>query len=287
MIDVQQLRLYKTGKVRDIYEMDNDKLVLSHSDRISAFDIVLTDEKTGKNAIPDKGSVLARLSRYFFEKAENAGIKTHFLEMPKGQENIIVVKTTDVFPVEFIMRHYLYGSYYNAFRNGQMELPPGSERVLAGKLSEPVFTPTTKAEKGEHDVLLPYFRSMEEGKEILYRIGDMLTESCDKAGMILCDFKIELGYDKDGSLIVIDELGTPDACRFWPRESYRTGQRVPSKDKQIVRDYLVDIGYKKAVDDAKSKGLQPPSPPELPSWLVEKVRETYIEIFESLTGERF
>jgi phosphoribosylaminoimidazole-succinocarboxamide synthase len=269
------MKLLRKGKVRNIYDIGDGRLALEQSNRISAYDVVLTDEEREANVIPYKGEVLTRLSAHFFKVLNDCGVPNHFIGIDPDNKNIMIVKKARVIPVEWILRYYLYGSLYKQFEKGEIELPEGSERLKAGRLSEPVFTPTSKAHEGEHDLPVPYHKGLEEGMETTYKVGEILDKACDAADMILCDFKIELGRH-NGDVLVIDEVGTPDACRFWDKKTYAPGDDQDSYDKQILRDYLDNIGW---------DGSQPV--PELPRELIRKLSERYIEIYERLTSQSF
>jgi phosphoribosylaminoimidazole-succinocarboxamide synthase len=278
----------KRGKVRDIYDF-GDRLLLVATDRISAFDWVLP---TG---IPDKGRVLTQISEFWFGRLK--GIEHHLLSMnprdlnlPAGVDvaalegrSMVVVKT-QVVPVECVVRGYLVGSGWKEYKKSGtvcgIQLPAGL--VEAQQLPEPIFTPATKAETG-HDENIS-FETMCEivGKGLaeklrtlsldIYRRG---AEFAREKGIIIADTKFEFGQ-RDGKIILIDEVLTPDSSRFWPQDQYRTGSNPPSYDKQFVRDWLETTGW-----DKNS------SPPELPADVVARTREKYVEAYERLSGNSF
>ncbi len=276
------------GKVRDLYDLGDELLIIS-TDRISAFDVVLP------NGIPDKGSVLTGLSTFWFEYtesiADNHVIATEVEDYPdilepdaellKGRS--MLVKKADRVDVECVVRGYLAGSGWSSYqKTGEIcgqKLPAGLRE--SERLPELLFTPTTKAEQGEHDEPI----SIEEMRnEVGSELTDQLIEAsfslfraaskhAESAGIILCDTKFEFGQ-RDGKLIVIDEIFTPDSSRFWPADLYEPGKSQQSFDKQFVRDYLSEIGWSK----------EPPAP-ELPEDVILKTSEKYREAYRLIVGE--
>ena len=281
-------KLFKRGKVRDIYEIDDNLLIVA-TDRISAFDFVLPDP------IPNKGIYLTQLSIFWFEKmkkiAKNHLISGDVEDFPdelKDYRDILdkrsmLVTKTEVIPVECIVRGYLSGSGWKEYqKKGEIcgvKLPKGLRE--SEKLDEPIFTPTTKAEKG-HDMPITFeqFKDM-VGKETAEKLRDLSIEIYEKArdyayqrGIIIADTKFEFGV-KDGEIILVDELLTPDSSRFWPLDAYEPGKPQPSFDKQYVRDYLTSTGW-----DKNSP------PPHLPEEVIRETEKKYREAFERLTGKR-
>ena len=281
-------KLFKRGKVRDIYEIDDNLLIVA-TDRISAFDFVLPDP------IPNKGIYLTQLSIFWFEKMKNivdnhliSGDVEDFPDELKDYRDILdkrsmLVTKTEVIPVECIVRGYLSGSGWKEYREkGEIcgvKLPKGLRE--SEKLDEPIFTPTTKAEKG-HDMPIT-FEQLEEmvGKETAEKLRDLSIEIYEKArdyayqrGIIIADTKFEFGV-KDGEIILVDELLTPDSSRFWPLDKYEPGKPQPSFDKQYVRDYLTSTGW-----DKNSP------PPHLPEEVIRETEKRYREAFERLTGRK-
>ncbi len=277
----------RRGKVRDIYDL-GDHLLMVSTDRISAFDWVIP---TG---IPDKGRVLTQVSAFWFERL---GTPHHLLtleldpaQLPPGadlealQGRSMVVRKAEVVPIECVVRGYLDGSGWKEYqRSGSVcgiPLPSGLRQC--SRLEEPIFTPATKEESG-HDINISFERMVElVGRELaeqlrtksmeLYRRG---AEFALERGIIIADTKFEWGR-ADGELILIDEVLTPDSSRFWPADQYEPGRAQPSFDKQYVRDYLSATSWDKSS-----------TPPELPSDVVRKTREKYIEAYERLTGSEF
>jgi phosphoribosylaminoimidazole-succinocarboxamide synthase len=268
------LPLLKRGKVRDIYGV-HDKLLIVSTDRISAFDIVLP------NGIPHKGEALNKLSVYWFDQTKNI-ISNHILDVVDTRT--VLVKKAEPIKIEFVIRGYLYGSAWERYQKGQpicgVELSKGLKK--AEKLSEPIITPTTKAEVG-HDqeitmkdvVKLIGRDSKEEIEEKFLRIYEFALKEAEKKGIIIADTKVEFGFSA-GELLLIDELFTPDSSRFWPLEEYEVGKDQTSFDKQDVRDYLDSLDWNK----------QPPAP-KLPDHIVLETSKKYVEVYERLTGRKF
>ena len=276
------------GKVREIYEIDPETLLLVVSDRISAFDHIL------ETPIPDKGRVLTAMSVFFFDEID---FPNH-MAGPADDERIpeeclgraLVCKKLDMLPFECVARGYLTGSGLVEYKeNGTvcgMELPEGL--VEGSKLPEPIFTPATKAELGEHDENVSFDavveslgqKRAEELRDATLRIYTQAAELAAERGIILADTKFEFGLDSDGNLVLADEVLTPDSSRYWPADSYQEGSVNPSFDKQYVRNWLTcsKSGWK------KDEGTPPPA---LPGSVVEATRERYVEAYERLSGRRF
>ena len=286
--ELSGLRLLNRGKVRDIYEVDQDHLLIVATDRLSAFDVVLPQP------IPGKGEVLTRVANFWFERTRDI-IPNHLSKLPLAQvvhdpaeraalgDRAIIVKRLRPLPVEAIVRGYLIGSGWKDYQaTGAVcgiALPPGLR--MADRLPEPIYTPSTKAEVGGHDVNIDFQRTAELlGPALAAQVRDaslrIYTECAAYAlqrGIIIADTKFEFGLDEAGRLHLIDEVLTPDSSRFWPADQYEAGRGQPSFDKQYVRDYLESIDWNK----------QPPVP-ALPDEIVQGARERYLEIFRILTG---
>jgi len=278
----------RRGKVRDIYDL-GDHLLLVATDRISAFDFVLP---TG---IPDKGRVLTQISAFWFELLGEPShlVTTDVDQMPLGEGvdreplrgRTTLCRKTEVVPVECVVRGYLAGSGWKEYgQSGTVcgiELPAGLTE--SAELPEPIFTPATKAEQGEHDENISIERAAEiigpdVAEELRRRslaIYRRAREYARERGIIIADTKFEFGRSADG-LILIDEVLTPDSSRFWPADQYQPGRGQPSFDKQFVRDWLLATDW-----DRNSP------PPPLPDDIVAKTREKYVEAYERLTGEEF
>jgi phosphoribosylaminoimidazole-succinocarboxamide synthase len=281
-----------SGKVRDLYRIDDDHLLFVASDRISAFDYVLDSE------IPDKGRVLTAMSVFFFEYlAEQLGTTNH-LAGPADDERIpaevlgraLVVRSLEMLPVECVARGYLTGSGLIDYRKtGQVcgiALPQGLTE--ASRFAEPLFTPATKAEIGAHDENIAFdavekLVGTERAKELRDETLKVYSAAAAHAltkGIILADTKFEFGVDADGGLVLADEVLTPDSSRYWPVDGYTEGVVQPSFDKQFVRNWLT------GPDSGWDRGGDTP-PPALPDDIVEATRARYIEAYERISGRRF
>ena len=286
--DLKDLKLVKRGKVRDVYEVE-DKLLIVASDRMSAFDVVMDDP------IPDKGKILTRISLFWFKLLEGL-VENHLLsaeprEYPapcRKHEEVLrgrsmLVKKAAPLIVECIVRGYLSGSGWNDYRTtGKVcgiSLPGGLKE--SEKLPHPVFTPSTKAEAGIHDENISFEKVVEilgpkqadQIRALSLEIYQKGSDFAAQKGIIIADTKFEFGL-RDGRLILIDEVLTPDSSRFWPMDAYRAGGPQQSFDKQFLRDYLDSLDWPK----------QPP-PPRLPQEIISKTRKRYIEALERLTGQ--
>jgi phosphoribosylaminoimidazole-succinocarboxamide synthase len=277
----------RRGKVRDVYDL-GDKLVIVATDRISAFDWVLP---TG---IPDKGRVLTQLTLFWLEylQVPNHLLSTDVSKMPPAfAERVaelsgrsMLVRKTQVIPVECVVRGYLVGSGWSEYRkNGKVcgvSIPPGMQE--SQQLPQPIFTPATKEETG-HDINISFERMVEitgskVGEELHRRSVEVYQKAAEYArgrGIIIADTKFEWGQLSGGEVILIDEVLTPDSSRFWPKDQYKPGGSPPSFDKQFVRDWLLSTGWDK-------NSL----PPDVPADVVAKTREKYLEAYERLTGKR-
>ncbi len=286
--DFKDIGAVRRGKVRDVYDM-GDRLLIVASDRISAFDVVMDDP------VPDKGRILTTISLFWFERlkdiVENHIISTDPDEYPEPLRKYkndlagrsMLVKKAKPLPVECIVRGYISGSGWNDYQKSGavcgIPLPRGLKESEI--LPEPIFTPSTKAEQGEHDENISFEKAVSLlGKDTAEKIRDYsLTiyesgrEYAREKGIIIADTKFEFGFI-EGKLILIDEVLTPDSSRFWPMDSYKPGGAQKSFDKQYLRDYLNGLDWPKT-----------PPPPRLPSEVIEKTREKYLEALERLTGK--
>jgi phosphoribosylaminoimidazole-succinocarboxamide synthase len=285
-IELSGLPLFKKGKVRNVYEVD-DKLLIVATDRISAFDWVLP------SLIPYKGKVLTQLSKFWFDFVRlvlpNHLLATETKDFPSAlspyadilSQRSMLVKKTKVVPVECVVRGYLSGSGWKEYKaTGKicgLRIPKGLRE--SDQLVEPIFTPSTKAEKG-HDVNISFKDVQKEiGVKLAQKIRMASLELYQKAalyavskGIIIADTKFEFGLDGD-ELVLIDEIFTPDSSRFWPLAVYEPGRSQPSLDKQFVRDYLETTAWDKNT-----------LPPELPAEIIAKTSQKYLEIYKVLTG---
>ena len=286
-----ELSSYKhlaSGKVRDIYDVDENALLMVVSDRISAYDHSLDP------AIPDKGRVLTATSKFFFDVIDFPNHLAGPLDDERIPEEVLgramVVKKLDMLPFECVARGYLTGSGLKEYKESGtvcgIELPEGLTE--ASRLPEPIFTPATKAEQGEHDENVSFDAVVaklgkeraEELRAATLRIYSEAARIAEEKGIILADTKFEFGLDENGTLILADEVLTPDSSRYWPADTYEEGKVQPSFDKQYVRNWLTspESGWDQA-SDAK--------PPRLPDDVVEATRARYVEAYERLSGNSF
>ena len=277
-------RFLRSGKVKDIYDAGEEKLLFVYTDRLSSHDVMLADK------VPHKGEVLCRLSTYCFTNCSVSGIETHLIDIPAPDR--MLVKKLFLIPIEVIGRNYLYGSYWKRLQRGEVNLPEGTDPVLAAKLSEPVIEFTTKLEAKdrlitEQDIISYGWlkpEEIEQVKEITLKLNELMLKDSEKAGIILADFKVEFGKDETEKIILIDEAETPDGCRFWDASKYQPGKTQESFDKQIVRDYLERMkGWDKKPPKAGTKLTKP----ILPEEIIQKMSQRYIEAYERLTGRKF
>jgi phosphoribosylaminoimidazole-succinocarboxamide synthase len=277
-----------SGKVREIYEIDADRLLIVASDRISAYDVVMTEE------IPDKGKVLTGVSKHWFDLLDTPHhlLSTNPADVPGLSEadaeylagRMMLVTRCEVIPMECVIRGYLYGSSWREYRDGggptTEHLPPGLQ--MADRLPEPIFTPATKAESGHDENLTEaeardfvgddLYAELKNRSLAIYQAG---ADYAADRGIILADTKFEFGY-AGGEVILIDEVLTPDSSRYWPTDAWHPGHAVPSFDKQPLRDWLEAQPWDKT-----------PPPPRLPDAVVKATRDRYVEAFERLTGDSF
>jgi phosphoribosylaminoimidazole-succinocarboxamide synthase len=275
-----------SGKVRDLYELSDGNLLMVASNRISAYDYVLDP------GIPDKGEILTRLSLWWFDQLRDL-VPNHLVSTDVPDEvrgRAIVVEHLDMYPVECVARGYLTGSGLSEYnRTGTVcGIPLPAELRDGDRLAEPIFTPTTKAPVGEHDEAMTYADVVESvGEDLAAQLRDLTLRTYGRGesiarerGVILADTKFEFGARADGTVVLADEVLTPDSSRFWPADQWEPGRSQPSFDKQFVRDWLTsaESGW------SKSSGEPPPS---LPEAIIEKTRARYVEAYERITRERF
>ena len=286
-INTPEVTLIKEGKVRTLYSLEEDRLMIVATDRISAFDVVLPTN------IPDKGKVLTQVSNYWFSTLTSIPgshlLQTDFTEFPEYlkpfraelEGRSVIVKKADVVPFECVVRGYISGSLWKAYGKGEkpygLTFPKGLEE--SSKFPEPIFTPTTKADEG-HDMPVTeaemadsigteLTKKLKEASISIFLEGSRIAET---KGVILADTKFEFGIFND-ELILIDECLTPDSSRFWPVSEYKPGKSQPSYDKQFVRDYLNTLDWDKT-----------PPGPELPEEVVNATRMKYLEVYRLITG---
>ena len=289
---MQEFKPFKEGKVREVYDI-GENLILVATDRISAFDHIL------KNKITDKGAILTQMSKFWFDYTKDI-VKNHmvsvdvkdmpeFFQSEKYDGNSMLCKKLEMLPIECIVRGYITGSGWESYKkNGTVcgiSLPEGLKE--SEKLSEPIYTPSTKAELGDHDENISFEQSVEvleklypgKGRDYATQIKDCTIKLYKKCaeyalskGIIIADTKFEFGLDENGNVVIGDEMLTPDSSRFWPLEGYEAGKSQPSYDKQFVRDWLK---------------ANPDSDYLLPDDVIDKTIAKYKEAFELLTGRKF
>src|SRR6266705_2910074 len=268
----------KRGKVKYVYDLGHDQLLFIFTDRVSAYDVVLP------STIPRKGEVLCKLAAFWFDYLK---VPHH---MPRVEDaNRMVVRRLKMIPVEAVVRGYLYGSLYERLTKGEISLPV--EPVLAAKLPEPYFDPTTKSDVKDEPMTIEQIE--EEGwlnsqqldamRSKTVEIYNKISVRAEKAGFILADLKLEFGFDKQENIVLADSIG-PDEFRLWPKSDYAPGKTQESYDKQPVRDWLGKVGYKKTLDEARKEGRPTPRPPDLPTDLIQETSRRYIIAYERLTG---
>jgi phosphoribosylaminoimidazole-succinocarboxamide synthase len=276
---LEDLRLHSSGKVREIYEWEDDLLMVA-SDRISTYDVIMP------TPIPDKGKVLTQMSIFWFELTGDI-VPNHFISEDVPEEvtdRAMRVRRLEMYPVECVVRGYLSGSGWKEYRQtGEVcgiSLPEGLNE--SSKLPEPIFTPATKAEIGEHDENVDFDRAaeivgdralMEELRRISIEIYQRAADHAAERGIILADTKFEFGRHSGAEIVLGDEVLTPDSSRFWPADTYEPGHSQPSFDKQYVRDWADEAGWDHS-----------PPAPELPPDVVEQTRAKYVEAYERITG---
>ena len=285
---IKSLPLLHKGKVRDIYEIDDKHLLIVTTDRLSAFDVVMAEP------IPFKGFVLTQMADFWFNKLSFvvanhlSGISPESVvaenEVIQVKNRAIVARKLKALPIEAIVRGYLSGSGWKDYQKTQslcgIKLPQGLKE--SAKLSEPIFTPSSKEAVGRHDENISYEEcEARVGKDVASRIKEISIKLYHEAStfaltkaIIIADTKFEFGLDDENHLVLIDEILTPDSSRFWPLDQYSEGASQPSFDKQFIRDWLENSGWNKT-----------PPPPSLPEDVIRKTSEKYLEAFKKLTGQ--
>jgi len=271
------LKFLTSGKVKDVYEFEDGKLLFKFTDRVSAYDVKFKDE------IPRKGEVLCKFAEYWFKKLD---VPNHFVERKSDTE--IIVKKMNMLPIECVVRGYFYGSLFSRWKNEKISLDKDAPTELAARLSKPIFDPTTKS---THDI--PIDRDDAISKELVTNDEyDWLSEKsieiykkmaavADESGFILADLKLEFGK-LNNEIILADSIG-PDEFRLWPKDTYKISETQEAYDKQLLRDWLTENGYEKKFNDSRSKGEEPIAP-SIPSDLISKMTQRYLTAYESITG---
>jgi len=271
------LKFLASGKVKDLYDVDEDTLFFKFSNRVSAYDVKFSQD------IPKKGEVLCHFAEFWFNKLD---VPNHFIQ--RESESEISVKKMKMIPMECVVRGYFYGSLIGRWKNDSTILPENTDTTLAAKLTEPLFDPTTKS---EHDIPVNKLKALdmnlvsEEQYNWLEKtsidIYNQMTIIADNAGFILADLKLEFGI-LNGKIVLGDSIG-PDEYRLWPKDSYAIGKIQESYDKQILRDWLTTNGYQKQSEDERNNGKEPTAP-QIPSEIIETITKRYIIAYEKLTG---
>jgi phosphoribosylaminoimidazole-succinocarboxamide synthase len=299
-------KFLKSGKVKEVYELDENTLEFKFTDQISVFDKVIP------TLVPSKGESLCRTSAHWFEVAQSMGIKTHFVGL--SGPNLMKVKKVDVIrdyakitpetknyliPLEFICRHYVAGSLLDRLKSGEVKpekvgFPEGHEVKYGEKLPEPFFEATTKLE--EYDMKLTIEEAIEMAgltqeefshiKETVLKLDEKIGEDVGERGLIHVDGKKEFAFDENRNLMLIDTFGTADEDRFWDAKSYEEGKFV-EMSKEFVRQHYRGISYLDELEAARKKNEKEPDIPELPDDVTPKVTELYINLYEQITGDRF
>jgi len=272
------LKFLTSGKVKDVYELEDGKLLFKFSNRVSAYDVKFKDE------IPKKGEVLCKFAQYWFKKLD---VPNHFVERKSDTE--IVVRKLNMLPIECVVRGYFYGSLVSRWKDGKISLEDDTQTDLAAKLSNPIFDPTTKS---VHD--MPVNREEAISQKLVtndeydwlseesIKIYEKMARIANDAGFILADLKLEFGK-LNNEIILADSIG-PDEFRLWPKDEYKIGETQQAYDKQLLRDWLTENGYQKKFDDARSSGNEPIAP-SIPTDLISKMTQRYVTAYQKLTGD--
>ena len=272
------MKFLTSGKVKDVYELEDGKLLFKFSNRVSAYDVKFKDE------IPKKGEVLCKFAQYWFNKLD---VPCHFEERKSDTE--IVVRKLNMLPIECVVRGYFYGSLVSRWQDGKISLEDGTQTDLAAKLPSPIFDPTTKS---THDMPVNKEEAISQKlvtndeydwlSEESIKIYEKMARIADNAGFILADLKLEFGK-LNNEIILADSIG-PDEFRLWPKDAFKIGETQEAYDKQLLRDWLTENGYQKKFDDARSSGNEPIAP-SIPTDLISKMTQRYVTAYQKLTGD--
>ncbi len=271
------MKFLTSGKVKDLYNVDETSILFKFSDRVSAYDVKF------KQDIPRKGEVLCKFAEFWFNELSTPN---HFIRRESDTE--IVVKKMKMLPIECVVRGYFYGSLVSRWKKGEVTVPEGTDTTLAAKLPEPIFDPTTKS---EHDIPINKEKALEmnlvteEQYTLLERtsidIYKKMAKVTDDVGFILADLKLEFGM-LDNKITLGDSIG-PDEYRLWPKDSFEIGKIQEAYDKQLLRDWLTANGYQKQFDEQRDAGKEPTAP-EIPPEIISKMTQRYVVAYEKLTG---
>ena len=272
------MKFLTSGKVKDVYEVDNDNLLFKFSDRVSAYDVKFKDE------IPQKGKVLCKFAEFWFK---NLDVPNHFVKTNSDTE--IVVKKMKMLPIECVVRGYFYGSIISRLEKGEISLPNDTSPKLAAKLSEPIFDPTTKSTRdipiNRDEAIIQNIVTPEEFDWLSHKsiqIYKKMATIAENAGFILADLKLEFG--KLGDEITLGDSIGPDEYRLWRKDLYQVGKIQESYDKQLLRDWLTANGYQKQFDQARQRGEEPTAP-SIPPEVIDKMTQRYVTAYERTTGK--
>ena len=273
------MKFLTSGKVKDVYDLEDGNLQFKFSDRVSAYDVKFNDE------IPKKGEVLCKFAEFWFNELD---IPNHFVRRISDTE--IIVKKMEMLPIECIVRGYFYGSLVERYNNNSIQLDNVDDISLAEKLPTPIFDPTTKA---EHDVSITKIDAIKFGlvsehefdwlAKTSIQIYNIMLAKAKSAGFILADLKLEFGKHEN-ELFLSDSIG-PDEYRLWLKDDYTVGKIQEAYDKQLLRDWLTDNGFKKKFDDARASGKEP-TPPSIPKELVKKMTDRYEKSYELIVNQK-
>ena len=271
------MKFLTSGKVKDVYELEDDLLLFKFSNRVSAYDVKFKDE------IPKKGEVLCKFAEYWFNKLD---VPNHFVERRSDTE--MVVKKINMLPIECVVRGYFYGSFVSRWKDGKISLANDVKTDLAAKLPNPIFDPTTKS---THDLPVSKMESVSQKlvtnneydwlSEKSIQIYETMARIADDSGFILADLKLEFGK-LNNEIILADSIG-PDEFRLWPKDTYQIGKTQEAYDKQLLRDWLTENGFQKKFDEARSSGNEPIAP-SIPADLISKMTQRYVTAYQKLTG---
>ena len=272
------MKFLTSGKVKDVYEFEDNLLLFKFSNRVSAYDVKFKDE------IPKKGEVLCKFAEYWFNKLD---VSNHFVKRKSDTE--IIVKRINMLTIECVVRGYFYGSLVSRWKDGKISFENDVQTDLAAKLPSPIFDPTTKS---THDVPVSKDESISQKlvtsdeydwlSEKSIQIYQTMAKIADNSGFILADLKLEFGK-LNNEMILADSIG-PDEFRLWPKDEYKIGVTQQAYDKQLLRDWLTDNGYQEKFDEARSSGHEPIAP-SIPTDLISKMTQRYVTAYQKLTGD--
>ena len=270
------MKFLSSGKVKDLYDVDESIILFKFSDRVSAFDVKFNQD------IPKKGEVLCKFAEFWFNELD---VPNHFIKRESDTE--ILVKKMEMLPIECVVRGYFYGSLISRWKKGEVKVPDGTDTTMAARLPVPIFDPTTKS---EHDIPIDKSKALEMNlvteeqfdwlEKTSIDIYKKMAEVADNVGFILADLKLEFGL-LNGKITLGDSIG-PDEYRLWPKDSFEVGKIQEAYDKQLLRDWLTANGYQKQFDDARDEGKEPTAP-QIPQEIISKMTQRYVTAFEKLS----